>query len=85
MSNGTDNEDPAPFILNLAAFQRVYQEVEETDDEGVVHVLKLQSTQAFRDKFNELTYEMLVDCINHARSEGRKTLWPEDVPRIQGD
>ena len=38
-------------LINLSALQRFYQNWEEEDDDGNDVVLRLQSTPAFRDKF----------------------------------
>ena len=76
-------EEDAPLLLNQTAFQRIYQEVEEPDDEGNIEILKLQATKEFKDRFNGLVFSLLSRAIHNARLDDRKTLWPEDVPDVE--
>ena len=76
-------ESDAPLILKMSAFRRVYQEVEEPDEEGVVEVLKMRASKEFTDKFNGLIFSILARCIENAREAERTTIWPEDVPVIE--
>lgn len=73
----------APLVLNLNGIQRVYQSVEEEDDDGEVQLLKLRASKEFKDLLNGLTYSLLADSISNAVEAGRTTIWAEDLPTIQ--
>lgn len=83
MSDEETTAGGLPLLLKMSTFQRVYQNHEEVDADGNVLHVKLQATQEFKDKFNELVHKILLDCIRVARESGRKTLWPDDVPRLE--
>jgi len=81
----------APMLLKLSSVQHVYQEVEDTDENGELILdengepllRKMQATKEFKDKLNGLVFGILARCINNALEDNRNTLWPEDVPNIE--
>lgn len=75
--------DEVPFLFKISRFQGVYQNLEEQDEEGNIIPLKMQASKEFKTKFNELVYNLLIDCVDSARREGRKMMVPEDVPNLQ--
>lgn len=76
-------EEDAPLLLKMSSFQRVYQEVEDEDDEGNEFIRKMQANKEFKQKFNGLVFSLLARSINKAIADDRNTLWPEDVPDIE--
>lgn len=77
--------DSAPFLFKMSRFQGVYQNLEEQDEDGNLVPLKMQASKEFKERFNELAYKLLLDCVNNARVQGRKMMVPEDVPDLQAD
>lgn len=72
-----------PFLFKMSRFQGVYQNLEEQDEDGNVIPLKMQASKEFKERFNALVYDLLLDCVDSARSESRKMMIPEDVPKLQ--
>lgn len=68
------------WFINLNAVKRVYQSILTEDEEGELIEIKMQGTPEFREKFNDFVFDALSTCITNALEEGRRTLWPEDVP-----
>ena len=73
----------APFLFKVSRFKGVYQNLEEQDEDGNIVPLKMQASKEFRTHFNEFVHCLLLDCVNNARSAGRKMMQPEDVPSLQ--
>jgi len=71
------------WYINLNAVKRVYQHVLSEDEDGNEVVVKMQCTPEFREAFNNFVFNALSDCITHSFEDGRKTLWPEDVPGFE--
>lgn len=72
-----------PLLLKMNQLQGVYQNMTELDADGVEVELKMQASKEFKTKFNELVFNLLIDCVNNARKEGRKMLVEGDVPSLQ--
>lgn len=72
-------EEDAPFLLNMSAIQRVYQNV---DVDGEANALKLRASQEFRDKFNGVVYALLERSIQNAVEDDRTTIRSEDLPDL---
>lgn len=78
-----DTNEATPLLLKMNQLQNVYQNLTEFDGDGVEVPLKMQASKEFKAKFNELVFTLLLDCINNARKEGRKTMSEDDVPTLQ--
>ena len=68
------------WFINLNAVKRVYQSVLTEDEEGEEIEIKMQGTPEFKEKLNDFVFEAISACVTRALEDGRRTLWPEDVP-----
>jgi len=68
--------------LNKSEFQRVYFGYEEVDKWGDISAIKMQATDTFKEKFNDMVYELLMHCIETARSRDSTCMDKEDLPEL---
>lgn len=74
------SENEVPGLIKMSQLQQVYKNLWEEDDSGAPVRLKMQATTEFKEAFNKFVYMALLDCVDYARSQGRKMLTAEDVP-----
>jgi hypothetical protein len=77
-----EDVDGVPSLLKLTQVQGVYQNVMEIDPEGNITDVKMQANAGFKTGLNKLVHDLILDCIEYARSQGRKMLTEEDVPNL---
>lgn len=83
MSEPEEDGTGLPLLLKMNQLQHAYQNLTEVDEDGSVVPLKMQASTEFKLKFNEFVHSLLLDCVNHARAQGRKMMMPEDVPALE--
>lgn len=69
-----------PSLVKLNQLQQVYKNLYEEDEDGNPVELKMRANVEFKERFNEFVYEILLDCVSHARGKGRRVLTLDDVP-----
>jgi hypothetical protein len=83
----SDQEDDdlggIPSLLKMNQLQGVYKNLKEQDADGNLVELKMHATAEFRSKLNNLVHDLVLNCVAHARRQGRMKLIAEDVPQIE--